>query len=974
MLKCYFCAMYKFIRSFTFFQLLLSVLSTQSQNLTKYVDPFIGTGGHGHTFPGACVPFGMVQASPDTRVDGSWDGCSGYHYDDERIYGFSHTHLSGTGCSDYGDIMIMPMMGKGSLNPKHYSSVFWHKEESASPGYYSVLLKEENIQCEVSTSTRVAMHRFTFKSGGEAGLVLDLNHRDKLLEGKITVLNNQTIEGYRRSEAWAKDQIIYFRMEFSIPFNEQEIFKNKNGLDSGGIFRFKFQNDDQLKVKLALSTVSESGAFKNLQAEMNHWDFEKVKSESNAAWEKELQKIEVSGGEEWEKKNFYTALYHLMVQPNVNMDVDGWYRGRDNKVHRAEGFVNYSVFSLWDTFRAAHPLYTIIDRKRSNDFIRSFLAQYEQGGRLPVWELMCNETDCMIGYHSVSVIADAYLKGIKDYDADLALAAMIKSANWNHLGIPAYKEKGFLSVDDEPESVSKTLEYAYDDWCIARMAKAMGRNDIAKDFYSRSQAYRNLFDPKTRFIRPRKNGAFLKPFDPYEVNNHFTEANAWQYTFFAPHDIHGLTKMYGGKEGLNSKLDSLFTAENKTTGRNQADITGLIGQYAHGNEPSHHIAYLYHYAGMPAKSQKMARTIMRDFYVPRPAGLIGNEDCGQMSAWYVFSAMGFYPLCPGDGKYVLGSPLFSEVKINLENGKKFIVRAENNSKENIYIQNEEINYFLKHSQISEGGELNLKMGNIPLFKNYTSTQIGLEEKEISDILLGPVFSYRSDLFRDSLTVRLDNFNSVFNNSTNSKIYYTINGSEPSTKSVLYNQPIRVTESCTIRAAALDGEVRSKTVTAVLNKFPNNYKVHLLSQYNPQYIGGGDEALIDGVRGDVNWRKGNWQGYQYQDFEVIIDLVKAKKVSEINVGFLQDTRAWIVFPKSVDIEISKDGKTFVKAGTYVNQHPANDYTTQTNDFKIYFKAQKARFVRVRATNFGKLPQWHAGYGDEAFIFVDEIKVK
>jgi hypothetical protein len=503
----------------------------------------------------------------------------------------------------------------------------------------------------------------------------------------------------------------------------------------------------------------------------------------------------------------------------------------------------------------------------------------------------------MIGYHSVSVIADAYLKGINDFDAELALNAMIKSANWNHYGLDAYKTKGFLSVEDEHESVSKTLEYAYDDWCIAQMAQKMGKVQIANDFIYRSQAYKYLFDPKVKFIRPRKNGTWLKPFDPYEVNNHYTEANAWQYTFFIPQNPNDLIQMYGGPKGLESKLDSLFLASEKTSGRNQADITGLIGQYAHGNEPSHHIAYLYNYAESPFKAQRLLRKIMKDFYAPRPAGLIGNEDCGQMSAWYVFSAMGFYPVCPGDGKYAIGSPLFEEVQIQLENEKKFTLVAKNNTEKNVFVKNNGQAFYITQKQIDDGESLILEMTDRPENNLFKPEQFGLQKNGEAKIILSPVFQYSSELFRDTLLVSLEENNSVFNTHERGKIYYSLNGTEPSYKSLLYEKPFLINQSCTIKAALIDGDEISKTTEASFYKFPNNYKVHLMSKYNSQYTGGGDNALIDGIRGDFNWRKGNWQGYQYQDFEVIIDLQKVKKISKVSVGFLQDTRAWYSLQKS-----------------------------------------------------------------------------
>ena len=611
----------------TFISILFcSSFKAQQLNYSDHVDPMIGTGGHGHTFPGATVPFGMVQLSPDTRVDGSWDGCSGYHYSDSIIYGFSHTHLSGTGCSDYGDIMIMPMMGQSSFDNKIYSSKFSHKNEKASVGYYAVKLDDDNIDVELTATTRVGVHKYIFNKDGKANIVIDLNHRDKLIYGEVRVVNDTVIEVMRESEAWAKDQIIYARIVFNKPMKMDEVkaeggkmhwntYKTAKGIVyNGNVLKINFSSDikmgETLLVKVAISPVSAEGAKKNMDAELPGWDFEKIKKDAKTLWNNELRKIEITSNDLDKLKVFYTALYHTMIQPNVAMDVDGMYRGRDNKIHKAEGFTYYSVFSLWDTFRAAHPLYTIIDQKRTADFVNTFLAQYEQGGRLPVWELASNETDCMIGYHSVSVIADAMVKGIKGFDYEKAFEASKHSAMLDHLGLKAYKQNGFISMDDESESVSKTLEYAYDDWCIAQMALVLEKDSDYTYFMKRSQSWKNLYDPETGFMRPKKNGGWLSPFDPREVNNNYTEGNSWQYTFFVPQDIYGLISMMGGKEKFENKLDELFSTSSQTTGREQADITGLIGQYAHGNEPSHHMAYLYNFVSKPSKTQKYIHQIL----------------------------------------------------------------------------------------------------------------------------------------------------------------------------------------------------------------------------------------------------------------------------------------------------------------------------------------------------------------------------
>ena len=652
------------------------------KNFTQYVDPLIGTGGHGHTYPGAVLPHGMVQLSPDTRLDG-WDGCGGYHYSDNFIYGFTHTHLSGTGVSDYGDILLMPMSGDPSADNKIYGSKFSHTNEKAAPGFYSVKLDDENILAELTATERVGFHKYTFSSSAKANIILDLKHRDEVLESSIIIINNHTIGGLRRSKAWANNQYVFFVIEFSVPFTNYMVWskgffidnqKENYGKDLRAYFQF---SGKEVMAKVALSGVSIEGAQKNLIAELPGWDFEKTKANAQKIWNKELSKIDVSSNDKKQLRTFYTALYHTAIVPNINQDVDGQYRGRDNQIHKAVGFTNYSVFSLWDTYRGAHPLYTIIDKKRTLDYIKSFLAQYQQGGRLPVWELSSCETDCMIGYHSVPVMVDAYMKGINQFDTKLALQAMKKSATWNHLGLPALIDHGFLEMDDEHESVSKTLEYAYDDWCIAQFAKKTGNQSDYNTYIKRAQSYKNIMDVQTGFMRPRKNGNWLSPFDPREVNNNYTEANSWQYSFYTPQDINGYLEMIGGRKKMEEKLDQLFAENSQTTGRDQSDITGLIGQYAHGNEPSHHIAYLYNFTGAAYKTQAMVHRIMKDMYHDTPDGLEGNEDCGQMSAWYVLSALGFYPVTPGTTDYIIGTPMFSSATIHLENGKSFTVKGNN---------------------------------------------------------------------------------------------------------------------------------------------------------------------------------------------------------------------------------------------------------------------------------------------------------
>ena len=936
------------------------------RDLTRYVNPFIGTGGHGHTFPGAIVPFGMVQLSPDTRLTG-WDGCSGYHYSDSKIYGFSHTHLSGTGISDYGDILLLPSLKLAG------SAAFQHRNESAAPGYYSVKLDDDNILVELTATARTGLHRYTFPRSEDANVIIDLAHRDKVIDSDLRVTSKTTIVGWRRSQAWAKDQIVYFAAEFSQPFTSY----GPTDRELRTYFRFDTRGGAPLLVKVAISAVDVEGALRNLQAELNHWNFDKVRADAAAAWNAELKKIQVTGGTDAQLTNFYTALYHAMTAPNLFMDVDGRYRGRDFKIHKADGFSNYTVFSLWDTFRAAHPLYNIIDQKRTRDFIRTFLAQYEQGGRLPVWELAANETDTMIGYHAVSVIADAAAKGISGFDLNKAFEAMKHSAELRQQrGLGVYIDQGFIAMEDERESVSKVLEYAYDDWCIAEVARMLDKTADYERYNARAQSYKNMFDSASGFMRPRSNGNWLEPFDPREVTFGFTEANSWQYTFFAPQDVSGLIALMGGRRQFAEKLDQLFAAKSQTTGREQVDITGLIGQYAHGNEPSHHMAYLYNYVGQPWKTQSRVRQIMVQFYKPDPDGLIGNEDCGQMSAWYVLSAAGFYPVTPGSTIYVIGSPLFPEARINLENGKSFVVRGVGVSERNVYIQSATLNKkpytksFLQHSDLMAGGELVLRMGS----QANPNWGTGAGNEPVSrvaspEIVPVPVIKAAGRTFRGRQEI---SFAGIAGKPVD--IYYTTNGSEPTAKSQRFTKPFLIEADTTVKAFAVDGDRRSLAVTAKYHHLPHDWKITLLSKYSSQYTGGGDLSLIDGIRGTSNLSDGAWQGYQGKDLIAIVDLGEVQQVSTVAVGFLQDIGSWIWMPRGVDVELSLDGKTFRPAMSITSDVSEKREGAITKEFVKSIPPTSARYLRIRAVNFGKIPAWHPGSGGDAWIFADEIIIE
>ena len=704
----------------------------QAEYLADCVNPFIGTDFTGNTYPGAQVPFGMVQLSPDNGLPG-WDRIAGYFWPDSTIAGFSHTHLSGTGAGDLYDISFMPVMlpYREAEAPLGIHSKFSHEEESASAGYYKVRLSDYDIQVELTATPRCGVQRYTFPKG-DAAVFLNLRKAlnwDATVDAHVEQVDSVTIRGYRFSNGWAREQRVFFCTRFSRPLamslDTAAILTGGKRTGTSVIARFDFQAEagEQLVVSTALSGVSMDGAMRNLQAEVPEDDFDKCLAAAREAWDRQLGRIEVRCEDRDEKVKFYTALYHAMLAPTLYSDVDGAYLGPDRQEHRTEGWDNYGTLSLWDTYRAAHPLYTLVAPERVDDMVNSFIAFYEQNGRLPVWNMWASETDMMIGYHAVAVIADAYLKGIGGFDAEKALEACVATANLDdYRGIGAYKKLGYVPCDlKDPHnaddwSLSKTLEYAYDDHCIARMAEKMGRTDIAEEFYRRAQNYRNVYNPETGFMQPRDSrGHFVEPFSPDDYTPHICESNGWQYFWSVQHDVEGLIELAGGKERFAQKLDSMFTYHPGEDDELPIFSTGMIGQYAHGNEPSHHVIYLFNAVGQPWKTQQYAARVMHELYLNTPAGLCGNEDCGQMSAWYVFSAMGFYPVDPVSGRYELGTPLYPEVKLHLADGKTFTVRANGVSRENCYVKSVKLNgvpydkTYITHEQILSGGVMEIKM-------------------------------------------------------------------------------------------------------------------------------------------------------------------------------------------------------------------------------------------------------------------------
>ncbi|MBK8231961.1 MAG: GH92 family glycosyl hydrolase [Candidatus Eisenbacteria bacterium] len=974
------------------------------------VNPFIGTGGHGHTFPGATVPFGMVQLSPDTRLSG-WDGCSGYHWSDDRIFGFSHTHLSGTGVGDYGDVLLYPAIGpvkwesgwRGEPDApvrdprpveEGYGSRFDKQSESATAGYYAVTLAESGVRVELTATARAGMHRYTFPAGSDAHILIDLTHRDEVLSSQLRVESETEISGYRVSRAWAAEQRVYFVAQFSQAFQstiatdgiERPGLRLGHGATVKAALRFTAKKREPVLVKVGLSAVSVENARLNLEGEIADWDFERVRAEARAAWNQALGRVELEGATPTQRRIFYTALYHTLIQPNLYTDRNGEYRGRDGQVHRAEGWTQYTVFSLWDTFRAAHPLYTLLEPARTVDFIRTFLAQYREGGLLPVWELAANETMCMIGYHSASVIADAHARGIRDFDAAAALEAMVASASRDHLGLDVYREKGYIPNDRESESVSKTLEYAYDDWCIASLAAELGREEIAREFARRSRSWRNLLDPQTRFMRPKAEGRWKSPFDPSEVDFNFTEANSWQYSFFVPQDIPGLIEALGGTSAATARLDSLFGASSATTGRKQADITGLIGQYAHGNEPSHHMAYLYASTGQPAKTQARVRQILTELYAAAPDGLSGNEDCGQMSAWYVLSALGIYPVTPGTDLWVIGSPLHPRATLELPNGRRFTVEAENHSA-GPYIQSASLNgtpltrTWLGHHEIEAGGTLRFVMGASPSSWGANEPPPGASSRwDDADFVPVPYVARGDTPFRERTTVELASPRS------DARIIYTLDGSEPRGPATLapnrdapsngsMSIPLETTTTIRYRAYARD-EAASPIEETTFRKIEDSRRLIAATAPSPQYPGGTPEALIDGVRGGPDFRLGAWQGFEGKNLSAEIDLGREIDLTRVAIGCLQDQNSWIFMPTRLTVEISLDGQSYRPLGevkNFVDPRAEGPIGQELSVRAIPF-AIPTRYVRLTAESLQRCPDWHKGAGNPCWIFIDEVIVE
>ena len=951
----------------------------------KDINPFIGTGGHGHTHPSAQAPFGMIQLGPNTRYEG-WDGCGGYHYTDSTLYGFSTTHLSGTGVSDYGDLLFLPY---GSMVKEGAQIPFDKTSEKVSPGYYSCVL-DDGTRVQATAGDRIGKLVLDYQEADSPGVMVDLNFRDHVLEKELTVFAGDKFQGKRISQGWAREQHFYF--VFDVQPRPDSVVEL-----SDGVYWIQLpKNTSRAEVSMAISGTSENGAWKNF-AEEDPWrSLERIRSETEEKWTKELAKSKVKSASADDRAIFATALYHAYSVPNLWSDVDGSYRGADGKIYIDTDHAHYTVYSLWDTYRTAHPLYTITQPDRTQEFIYGMLDMYEQRGRLPIWELAGNETDCMIGYHSVSVLADAIAKGYHT-DTALTLEAMRATAEMDVFGLGAYQESGFLSIEDESESVSKTLEYAYDDACIAWTAERLGNLGMMNSYKQRASAYRSLIDPESGFVRPRTNGDFLTPYAPQEVNNHFTEANAYQYSFSPVHDIEGwmevLTNFRAARESWNTLprkkqamvvksrhdvledlLDELFTAPSETTGREQADITGLIGQYAHGNEPSHHIAYLYNATNNPGKTSYWVNEILNSQYQNAPDGLSGNEDCGQMSAWYVMASMGLYPLVPGQPHYQLSTPKWDAIHLELASGKSLDIAAKGTGAYlSSYNLGEEVlahkqKRYVTHEQLLEGGSWDVERDTDAGFWKRTQR-------------------YTTSLNNPTPPAPIIRVNRTFSGETPVEIVPT--GSYDLWRydryeNVKWKKDRKGRER--MGTAFDNGFVTAITphygygnhiAKAVFTKRDDNYSARWI-QGTPtsQYTAGGAGAAVDGIQGDTDWRKGHWIGIQGEDAVLEISLKEPKSVDSISVGVLKDIRAWIALPNNVTVSVLfQSAENWTTLGSRNFEYRAL-FEEEPIRLSLLFKTDSETpisKIRVHYENAGELMPWHPGAGYPSYFFTDEIRI-
>ncbi|MBN2279093.1 MAG: GH92 family glycosyl hydrolase [Candidatus Marinimicrobia bacterium] len=1002
--------MRKFLLFFT-----ITTLICFAKKPLETVDPFIGTDGHGHTFPGATLPFGMVQLSPSNDFKG-WDWCSGYHYSDSVLKGFAHTHISGPGLAGLGDILLMPTVGKilsKAGTEEHpetgYRSRFSHENESAYPGFYQVLLEDYQVNVELTCTERVGFHRYTYPETEQANIIIDPSHHisEGLLGTYLEILPNHQVRGYKHSNGEAGNRRVYFIAEFSksptligLTKEGEKIFeKSASGKNVKAYLQFSTAQNEAIEIKVALSHVSFEGAEKNLQVEGKNKNFNDVLTAAREIWSNQLSKITVNTLTAKDKVIFYTALYHSMISPNLYMDVDGQYK-IGGKTYTAE-YPHYSTFSTWDTFRATHPLLTIIEQNRTARFVRSLTDRSAVNGvGLPVWELLGYDNKCMIGYSTVPVIADAIMKDIPGIDEESAFAAMVQAArdltksspNYDVNGIEEYLTLGYVP-SEIGQSVSKTTEYCYHDWTIARVAEKLGKPTEQKEFEERAKSFAHHFHEETGFLWPKSStGEWQKDLDMTiwdgGLIRNYVSGNIWAYSTFVPHGIPALIQLHGGKKNFTQFLDHIFSDTTSIGGAAHADISGFIGKYGHGDEPGHHMAYLYNYIGEPWKSQQLVREVMDKMYFDTPKGFENNEDLGQMSSWYVFSALGFYPVCPADGKYVFGSPLVNDAVINLENGNRFRITVTNNSKENMYIQSVRLNgkkynkTYIPHKILMAGGTLEFKMSNKPNKKfgsgpedtpDYQDdSKVRGKIQRTSSSAFMPFDTDESQCFAENRVVELKC------NTREAVIHYTLDGSVPDETSPVYYKPMILKGYTHLRAIALAKDKKPSPIftkeyfRSITNSQTEYPKITLLTP-NQGYGKADGSQLIDGKVGSMAFNDDQYTGFAGSDMIAIIDLGKAMKISELSIGVLEDMGVWIFPAIGIDIEFSEDNENFNKMKSIEIPVPQDLRPANLERHRLCFNSEPTRYIKITVKGTQKCPAFHRGAGLDSFLFIDEILI-
>ena len=999
--------------------LCLAILSACSNkpglNPVDYVDPLIGTDAQGHTFPGATTPFGMVQLSPSNDFK-SWDWCSGYHYSDSILKGFAHTHVSGAGLAGLGDFLFMPTAGEVRVNPgteenpdEGYRSRFSHRREVAKAGYYSVWLDDYNIGVELTSTPRVGFHRYSFEKGGMVNVIIDPTHQimEKVLNAGIEIVSEKEVRGFKTSRGEAGERTAYFHAEFSKPFGDfgvskaDSVFqqtKNSSGENTKAYVRFNTNPGESIEVKVAVSFVSYEGAKRNLVAEARNKDFNQVHQEAVKMWEEKLGKIQIEGTSVEQKRIFYTGMYHSFISPNLISDVDGKYivEGKEYQ----SSFPQYSNFSTWDTYRALNPLFTIIEQEKTSEFVNSLVSRHTDSKvGLPVWELLGHDNVCMIGYNTVSPLADAVLKDIKGIDAQKVYQAIKAASNSTEKHSPNYDRNGmeeYLLFNYVPgeinSSVSKTVEQNYYDWCISRVADKLGYTDEAEYYRKRSLGYRNLFHHESGFLFPKYSTGEWRKMDLNvwdDLKGNYVSGNIWGYSSYVPHDINGLKQLVERNQVFSEWLDNIFADTTSIEGTTHVDISGFIGKYGHGDEPSQHMAYLYNYTGEPWKTQELVRRIMDEFYSDRPDGLINNEDLGQMSAWYIFSALGFYPVCPGDLKYIIGIPKYDKTVVNLENGNTFTVMAKNNKPGNKYIQSVTLNgephnqSFITHKQILDGGELVFVLGNTPN-KNWGTGKNDIPFSAVkvdkNNRINNPSVTYKPYDPDPGIVFEGTHKIILTCNTPGARIHYTLNGEIPTEKSKEYRKAIEITKTTELKAIAFSDSLKPSLVFEKeylagrsFKDLPGYPKFQLETKAE-KYGAPDGSLLMDQEIGTNHFADGKWTGWSGSDMVATIDFGKKTSFKNISVGYLTNTGVWIFPPKFIFVLISDDNTKFRKIAELKTIQPQAPSTSITISRQILnLNNAKGRYLKVEARNMGKIPEWHGAAGLEPWMFIDEILI-